>query len=102
MIIKKEKLLQKALSSIREKRQISFIPTMGIGTLFSYLILFGIGLTKVFSGSMSLGDFIIMQSYVLLLQDPILELGFKISAKDGFKNIELPEAIAASNGITVS
>ena len=29
MIIKKEKLLQKALSSIREKRQISFIPTMG-------------------------------------------------------------------------
>ena len=29
MIIKKKKLLQKALSSIREKRQITFIPTMG-------------------------------------------------------------------------
>ena len=80
-----EKILKSSAEGYRSKRleatfcSLRFIPTMGIGTLFSYFILFGIGLTKVFSGSMSLGDFIIMQSYVLLLQDPILELGFIIS-----------------------
>ena len=52
---------------------------MGVGTLFSYLILFGLGISKVIEGSLSLGDFVILQSYVLLLQDPILELGFIIS-----------------------
>ena len=80
-----EKILKTTAEGYRSKRldatfcSLRFIPTMGIGTLFSYVVLFGMGLTKVFSGSMSLGDFIIMQSYVLLLQDPILELGFIIS-----------------------
>tara|TARA_Y100001954_G_scaffold146020_1_gene155427 strand:+ start:8995 stop:10671 length:1677 start_codon:yes stop_codon:yes gene_type:complete len=80
-----EKVLGKTAEDYRERRlsatfcSLQFIPTMGIGTVFSYLVLFGLGISKVLDGSLSLGDFVILQSYVLLLQEPILELGFIIS-----------------------
>jgi ATP-binding cassette, subfamily B, multidrug efflux pump len=56
-----------------------FYPLMGVGVILSYLILFIIGINKVFAGTMSVGDFVAMQSLVFLLQDPIIELGFVIS-----------------------
>ena len=56
-----------------------FFPLMGVGVIGSYLILFFIGINKVFAGTLSVGEFVAMQSLVFLLQDPIIELGFVIS-----------------------
>jgi ATP-binding cassette subfamily B multidrug efflux pump len=61
------------------KTSLNFIPLMGIGTLMSYLVLLIFGIQKVLKGELTVGQFIIMQSYSILLQDPLLELGFVIS-----------------------
>ncbi len=50
-----------------------------IPSLFAYGILFSFGLSKVQAGELSLGAFIALQSYVLLLQSPLFELGSVIS-----------------------
>lgn len=80
-----EKKLIQTASDYREKRiqaiytSLNFFPVMGIGTLLSYLVLFLVGINKVINGGMSVGEFVAMQSYVLLIQDPMMELGFIIS-----------------------
>lgn len=48
-------------------------------SLLAYGILFTIGLSRVQAGDLSLGSFIALQSYVLLLQSPLFELGSVIS-----------------------
>jgi len=47
--------------------------------LLCFLALFFFGIQEYYKGSISLGDFIAFQSYVLLLQHPLVELGFVIS-----------------------
>lgn len=61
------------------RTSLNFIPMMGGGTLLSYIVLFGVGLSFVFSGELSVGDFISLQALVFLIQDPLMELGFIIS-----------------------
>ncbi len=48
-------------------------------TIFAYGILFTYGVTEVQAGRVSIGAFIALQSYVLLLQSPLFELGSVIS-----------------------
>jgi len=69
----KDKKLKAIFTSLR------FLPLMGIGALFSYGVLFYLGLKKVFVGQISIGDFVALQSYVILIQDPLMELGYIIS-----------------------
>ena len=47
--------------------------------IFAYGILFTFGVTKIQAGELSIGAFIALQSYVLLLQTPLFELGSVIS-----------------------
>ena len=56
-----------------------FIPTIGLGSLVSYIVLFTLGLHYVFIGKFTLGDFIAMQALIFLIQNPLFELGFIIS-----------------------
>jgi ATP-binding cassette subfamily B protein len=48
-------------------------------TIFAYGILFTYGVMEVQAGRISIGAFIALQSYVLLLQSPLFELGAVIS-----------------------
>lgn len=48
-------------------------------TIFAYGILFTYGVMEVQAGRVSIGAFIALQSYVLLLQSPLFELGAVIS-----------------------
>ncbi len=48
-------------------------------TLFSYAVLYSFGLYQIQSGQLSLGAFLALQSYVLLLQGPLFELGNNIA-----------------------
>ena len=48
-------------------------------TLFAYVILLTLGIWQMKLGHLSLGGFIALQSYVLLLQTPLFELGSLIS-----------------------
>lgn len=80
-----EKRMGDTASEYREIRlkavrtSLNFIPMMGGGTLLSYIVLFGLGLSFVFKGEISVGDFLSLQALVFLLQDPLMELGFIIS-----------------------
>lgn len=65
------------------KTSLMFIPTMGIGSLLSFVILFALGIPFVMSSEMSIGDFVAMQGLIFLLQQPLMELGYIIS--DGRK-----------------
>ncbi len=48
-------------------------------TIFAYFVLFTYGVMEVQAGTISIGAFIALQSYVLLLQSPLFELGSVIS-----------------------
>lgn len=48
-------------------------------TIFGYAVLYSYGIAKVHSGELSLGGFIAIQSYMLLLQTPLFEMGSMIS-----------------------
>ncbi|MCP4132626.1 MAG: ABC transporter ATP-binding protein [bacterium] len=56
-----------------------WILLMGAISIISYIILFTVGVHKVFQGELTIGDFIVMQSYIFLLQGPLLQLGHVIS-----------------------
>ena len=80
-----ERKLGEAAKLYREKRllaiftSLKYFPLMGSGTILSYGILFVIGIKSVLAGSITIGQFVTLQSYVILMQDPLLELGFIIS-----------------------
>lgn len=84
-----EKKLLESAETYRQERlsavttSLLFIPTMGTGSILSYLVLFGIGISYVLNGAMSIGDFVAMQGLIFLLQNPLMELGYIIS--DGKK-----------------
>lgn len=61
------------------KTSLMFIPAFGFASLISYAVLFTLGLNYVFSGRLTLGDFLAMQALIFLIQDPLFELGFIIS-----------------------
>lgn len=76
-----ESYRQERLSAV--KTSLLFIPTMGAGSILSYIVLFGLGISYVLNGAMSIGDFVAMQGLIFLLQNPLMELGYIIS--DGKK-----------------
>lgn len=65
--------LQEAFATLR------YLPVMGGVWFVAYLILFFVGIHLVFQGSISVGDFVAMQGLVLLMEDPLFELGALIS-----------------------
>lgn len=77
--------LETAANDYRVKRLISiftsfrYFPLVGSGTLFSYLILFGLGIQQVYAGNISIGEFVAFQSFVFLLQEPLMEAGYIVS-----------------------
>ena len=50
-------------------------PLGALPTLFAYGVLMVLGLAKMRAGTLTLGQFVAMQSYVLMLQTPLFELG---------------------------
>lgn len=78
------KLIKQA-EDYRQKRvkvvqtSLAFIPLTGIAPLISYVILLSIGVKKVFDGELSIGSFVAMQSYIFMIQGPMIELGTMIS-----------------------
>ncbi|MBC7661426.1 MAG: ABC transporter ATP-binding protein [Chitinophagaceae bacterium] len=50
-----------------------------IPTLFSYGVLYTYGIHQIQNGTLTIGAFLALQSYVLLLQSPLFELGNNIS-----------------------
>lgn len=61
------------------KNEISFIPNTGIAPLVSYAVLLFYGAQKVFSGELTIGAFVAMQSFIFIVQGPLIELGYVIS-----------------------
>lgn len=56
-----------------------FFPLMGAGVLFSYIVLFYYGVTQIQAGTLTVGEFVGLQGYILLLQHPILYMGHIIA-----------------------
>ena len=52
---------------------------MGAITVISYIFLFALGMRKVFSDELTVGDFIVIQSYLFFIKNPLLALGNAIS-----------------------
>lgn len=66
-----------------------FIPTMGLGSILSYVVLFAMGIPFVLNGTLTIGDFVAMQGLIFLLQGPLMELGYIISdGKKGQTSLE--------------
>jgi ATP-binding cassette subfamily B multidrug efflux pump len=79
----REKRLSAVFTSLRH------IPAMGSASIFSYVVLFFLGIPFVLEGSMSVGDFVAMQGLIFLLQEPLFELGFIISEwRKSFTSLE--------------
>lgn len=79
------KRLELAANDYRVKRLISIYTSLryylliGSGTLYSYLVLFGLGIHQVYAGNISIGEFVAFQSFVFLLQEPLMEAGYLVS-----------------------
>lgn len=80
--------IQKLMDEAQEYRKVrlkaiftslKYYPVMGGTSVLSYVVLFIIGMNFVFDGSISVGDFVATQGLILLVQDPLLELGYVIS-----------------------
>ena len=62
---------------------------MGGGSIIANIVLFTAGLYFIWISKISIGDFVAIQGLVLLLQDPMMELGFVISDwKKGTTSLE--------------
>jgi len=88
------KKLQSYAENYRQKRfqviktGLAFIPIAGIAPIISFIILFYLGLQKVETGELSIGAFVAFQSYILLIQNPLFELGIIISEwQKGFTSL---------------
>jgi len=73
--------LFKASEDYMNKRQsviftgLRFIPLTGITPILSYILLLVIGIEEVMQGRLTVGSFVAMQSYIFLIQVPLIELG---------------------------
>ena len=80
-----EKRLADSAESYRKKHvtavftSLRYIPVMGVASVLTYLIIFGIGILAVLKNVISIGDFVAMQSLIFLLEQPLMGLGFVVS-----------------------
>lgn len=58
---------------------LGFILVFGLPSLFAYAVLFTLGTQRVVRGDLTVGEFVAMQSYILLIQFPLAEIGFIIA-----------------------
>ena len=56
-----------------------FVLVLGLSPLLAYSVLFTFGLWRAQQGLLSIGGFVAMQSYILLLQGPLGELGYLVA-----------------------
>lgn len=56
-----------------------FAPLTGIPPLLCHAALFSVGISAVFDGSITVGQFVALQSYIVLMQGPLAEMGVIIS-----------------------
>lgn len=56
-----------------------YIPASGVASIATYIILFTYGISLLVNGDITVGEFVAIQGLVLLLQDPLMELGYIIS-----------------------
>lgn len=56
-----------------------YIPSSGLASFATYIILFTYGFSILMKGEITVGEFVAIQGLVLLLQDPLMELGYIIS-----------------------
>ncbi len=56
-----------------------YIPTMGLSSVFGYLILLTVGVHLVLQGELTLGSFVAMQGLIFMLQGPMAEFGTIVS-----------------------
>ncbi len=56
-----------------------YFPILALAIVFSYGVLFFYGVEAIKRGELTLGEFIGLQGYILLLQNPILSIGFIIA-----------------------
>lgn len=68
---------KKRLKTLRVEWKI--FPICATATIYSYTVLLTFGVFRVMKGNLSVGEFVAMQSYILLLQSPLLELHELIS-----------------------
>lgn len=61
------------------KTSLAFIPATGLAPMISIAVLIFLGAQKVLAGKMSIGGFVAMQSYIFMIQGPLIELGVIIS-----------------------
>lgn len=78
------RLYESALQYMKHRRDViftglKFIPLTGVTPILSYVVLLVIGIPEVTSGRMSIGSFVAMQSYIFLIQVPLIELGATIA-----------------------
>ncbi len=81
--------------SYRKKRlsatytSLLFIPSIGIGTVLCFILLFFIGIYKVIQGEITIGEFVAMQGLIYLIQWPLADLGYIISEfQKGFTGLK--------------
>ncbi len=61
------------------KTDLRFIPTTGFTPLISLAVFLFLGISRIHSGHMSIGEFVAFQSYIFVLQEPLVELGWLLS-----------------------
>ncbi len=77
--------LLKEASTYRDLRlkanytSIIYQPLMGMATVAFMIVQFTMGVFKVFQGTMSIGEFIAIEGFVMMMMDPLMEIGFVIS-----------------------
>ncbi|HLE11442.1 MAG: hypothetical protein A2504_17490 [Bdellovibrionales bacterium RIFOXYD12_FULL_39_22] len=93
--------LIKAADFFRRKRlraiftSLSFYPIMGGASFISFIVLFSIGISRVLSGAMTVGDFVAIQGLTFMLQNPLMEFGFVISDfRKGLTSLDRLQAIS--------
>jgi ATP-binding cassette subfamily B protein len=80
-----EEKLRQAASKYRDLRlaaqhtSLKFIPVTGLMPLISFSILLFLGVERVLAGHITLGEFVALQTYIFLVQQPLLELGAIVS-----------------------
>ena len=76
----KQRLFASSLDYMQKRQAViftglRFIPITGLTPILSYVVLLVIGINDVMAGTLSVGSFVAMQSYIFLIQVPLIELG---------------------------
>lgn len=80
----RQKLNESAEDYMHKRKQVidtglKFLPITGLTPVVSYVILLSVGIQQVVGGQLSIGGFIAMQSYIFLVQVPLIELGSTVA-----------------------